>query len=90
MRVSPRNYQPPINKLRAGKKGEIVIEVLMHLNPEMVRGISLTPTLGLSRDSFVTDTEQPICVPVGRQILVRAFNVFGETIDNGDALKDVD
>ncbi len=78
------------NKLRAGKKGEIVIEVLLHLNPEIVRGIALTSTRGLSRGSCVTDTEQPICVPVGRQLLGRAFNVFGETIDNGEALKDVE
>ncbi len=62
----------------------------MHLNPETVRGIALTPTRGLSRGSFVIDTEQPICVPVGLQLLGRAFNVFGETIDNGDALKDVE
>jgi F-type H+-transporting ATPase subunit beta len=77
------------SELRAGEKGEIIVEVLTHLNSEAIRGIALTPTKGLSRGSVMIDTGHPLRVPVGRQLLGRMFNVFGETIDGGEALKDV-
>jgi F-type H+-transporting ATPase subunit beta len=63
------------------KAGEAMIEVLIHLNPEMVRGVALTPTQGLARGSLVIDTGRPIMVPVGEKLLGRVFNVFGLPID---------
>lgn len=60
----------------------VVIEVLTHLDAEVVRGIALTPTQGLARGSKVTDSGQTLMVPVGKQVLGRVFNVFGSTIDN--------
>ncbi|MGD2245253.1 MAG: F0F1 ATP synthase subunit beta [Candidatus Aminicenantes bacterium] len=69
------------NRLNTGKNGETVIEVLSHLNSDLVRGIALTPTQGLSRGDTVTDTDFPIKVPVGKQLLGRVFNVFGKPID---------
>ena len=74
---------PAINNLlRAGKDGNIVIEVINHQNSQVVRGIALTPTRGLALASRVTDSGHPIKVPVGERLLGRVFNVFGETIDN--------
>ncbi|MCX6678001.1 MAG: F0F1 ATP synthase subunit beta [Methanothrix sp.] len=64
------------------KAGEAMIEVLIHLNPEMVRGVALTPTQGLARGSPVIDTGRPIMVPVGEKLLGRVFNVFGLPIDH--------
>lgn len=69
------------NVLRTGEKGTIVIEVVSHLDAHTVRGIALTPTRGLSRGSLVTDTRETLKVPVGRRVLGRVFDVFGETID---------
>ena len=69
------------NELRAGEDGNVVIEVVSHLNSETVRGIALTPTRGLVRGSTVIDKGHPLMVPVGKQLLGRMFNVFGETID---------
>ncbi len=71
------------NELQAGDHGEIVIEVLTHLDSETVRGIALTSTQGLSRGSSVIDKGVPLKVPVGTELLGRVFNVFGETIDRG-------
>jgi len=68
--------------LRAGDDDKVRIEVAAHLDANVVRGIALTPTQGLSRGSTVLDTEQPFCVPVGKILLGRVFNVFGENIDN--------
>ncbi len=74
------------NELRAGDDAEIVIEVVNHLDAQTVRGIALTPTEGLARGSAVTDRGGPLRVPVGTHLLGRAFNVFGETIDRGEAI----
>jgi F-type H+-transporting ATPase subunit beta len=72
--------------LRAGEEGQIIIEVLAHLDEQMVRGIALTSTQGLAEGSKVLDTGNPLKVPVGQRLLGRVFNVFGETIDRKEAI----
>ena len=76
--------------LRAGDKGRVVIEVLVQRDAHCVRGIALTPTQGLARGMAVEDTRGPLKAPVGKGILSRMFNVFGDTIDRGVALSDVE
>lgn len=73
--------------LRAGDDGGIVIEVLTHLDSKTIRGIALTSTQGLAHGSTVIDTGHPLRVPVGKRLLGRMFNVFGETIDKKEAIK---
>lgn len=73
---------PPITTLlRAGKSGEIAIEIMAQLDRHRVRGIALTPTQGLARGMPVEDTGSPLMAPVGREILSRMFDVFGRSID---------
>lgn len=82
---------PPLRTLlKAGKKGEILIEILSHLDPHGVRGISLTSTEGLARGDFVESTGVPLMAPVGRAILSRMLNVFGQTIDRGQEITGVE
>lgn len=76
--------------LQAGDNGEVVIEVALHLDARRVRGVALTPTQGLSRGAVVTNRGEPLRVPVGPEILGRAFNVFGEPIDRGESLPDAE
>lgn len=76
--------------LEAGEDGKIAIEVQTHLNAEVVRGVALTPTQGLALGSVVRDTGQPLRVPVGRSLLGRMFNVFGEPIDRKGDLKETE
>jgi len=81
---------PPIySLLRAGKDGQIAIEVLSQIDAKQVRGIALTPTQGLSRGMGVTDTGGPLKAPVGKEILSRMFDVFGNTIDRETELSGV-
>ena len=69
---------PPIySLLRAGEKNRIVIEVLAQLDAHRVRGIALTPTQGLARGMAVEDSGGPLQAPVGKGILARMFDVFG-------------
>lgn len=69
------------------KAGQTMIEVLVHLSPETVRGIALTSAQGLARGTLIIDTGQPIMVPVGEKLLGRAFNVFGSPIDHKDQVE---
>ncbi|MGB4653073.1 F0F1 ATP synthase subunit beta [Methanothrix sp.] len=62
------------------------IEVLLHLDLDLVRGIALTPTGGLARGAKAIDTGRPIMVPVGDKLLGRVFNVFGKPIDHGEKI----
>ena len=43
------------NQLSAGDGGRVVLEVVAHLNSQVVRGIALTPTQGLARDYAVLE-----------------------------------
>ena len=77
------------NALMTGDANDVIIEVANHLDEVTVRGIALTPTEGLARGTEVVDTGRHLHVPVGRQLLGRAFNVFGQSIDGGEELGDV-
>lgn len=82
---------PPLRSvLRAGEDGSIVIEVIDHLDAHQLRGIALTPTAGLARGDRVTGSNVPLQVPVGEELKGRMFNVFGETIDQKQPLKDLE
>lgn len=76
------SHLPALN--HALKTGKIVIEVVAHQSPTSVRAIALTSTQGLSRGAVVIDTGLPLRVPVGKRLLGRMLNVFGEAIDGGE------
>jgi F-type H+/Na+-transporting ATPase subunit beta len=78
------------NRLEAGPDGASVLEVASHVDARTVRTIALTPTRGLARGDEVRDTGRTIEVPVGRALLGRMLNVFGDAIDDGPALDDVE
>jgi F-type H+/Na+-transporting ATPase subunit beta len=60
---------------------EIVLEVQQHLQDKQVRTVAMTSTDGLRRGQEVHDTNSPISVPVGNEVLGRLFDVLGNTID---------
>ena len=62
-----------------GKK--LILEVQQHLGECVVRCIALDSTDGLTRDLEVINTNEPIKVPVGPELLGRIINVLGEPID---------
>jgi F-type H+-transporting ATPase subunit beta len=74
-------HLPPIYSLLHAEDGKIAIEVLTQLDAHRVRGIALTPTQGLARGMAVEDTGGPLKAPVGKGILSRMFDVFGNAID---------
>ena len=65
-----------------------IMEVAQHLGNDEVRCLMLAASEGLCKDMEVTATGSGIKVPDGEQTLGRLFNVLGETIDNGEEIKE--
>src|SRR5271157_259770 len=77
------SYLPPIlNALETTNNGNrLVLEVAQHLGENTVRCIAMDTSEGLVRGQEVTDTGEPISVPVGEGTLGRIMNVIGEPVD---------
>ncbi len=82
----PKRLPDIHTQLQAGKDGKIAIEVVSHLNAQVVRGVALVPTAGITRGEIVIDTQHPLQVPVGDRLLGRMLNLFGEVIDEKEAI----
>ncbi len=76
--------------LRAGSDKQTLIEVLTQRDAQHVTGIALTSTQGLARGMLVEDSGGPLKIPVGPGVLSRMFDVFGNAIDGGAELSDVE
>jgi F-type H+-transporting ATPase subunit beta len=59
----------------------LVLEVELQLGENTVRTIAMDTTDGLVRGAPVTDTGEPIMMPVGPETLGRIMNVIGEPVD---------
>ena len=81
---------PPIyNALEVeGTDPRLVLEVQQHLGESRVRCVAMDSTDGLVRGTAVVDTEGPITVPVGENVLGRLFNVIGDPIDGKGPVPD--
>ena len=62
----------------AGSKKTLTLEVAQHLGDNLVRAISMQPTDGMVRGSEVSDSGNPISVPVGDVTKGHVFNALGE------------
>jgi F-type H+-transporting ATPase subunit beta len=67
--------------------GRLVLEVAQHLGENSVRTIAMDSTEGLTRGQEVTDTGQPIAVPVGDETLGRIMNVIGDPVDEAGPIQ---
>jgi F-type H+/Na+-transporting ATPase subunit beta len=70
-----------------GGGGPLILEVLQHLGDDRVRAVAMDSTDGIPRGIDVSDTGQPISVPVGDVTLGRLWNVIGDPIDRQKAPK---
>ena len=65
----------------------LVLEVAQHLGENAVRTIAMDSSEGLTRGQEVTDTGEPISMPVGDETLGRIMNVIGEPVDEAGPVK---
>ena len=63
------------------RKDNLVVEVAQHIGENTVRCIAMDGTDGLVRGMEVTDTGNPITMPVGPEVLGRILNVIGDPVD---------
>ena len=77
-----------LNALETSNNGNrLVLEVAQHLGENSVRCIAMDVSEGLTRGQSVTDTGQPIMVPVGEGTLGRIMNVIGEPVDEAGPIQ---
>src|SRR5947208_1318048 len=74
-------------KTDANPEGRLVLEVAQHLGESTVRTVAMDTSEGLVRGQAVTDTGQPIAVPVGDECLGRIINVVGDPVDEAGPVK---
>lgn len=68
-------------KIKVDDQQEMTAEVAQHIGDDIVRCIAMSSTDGLVRGMECVDTQAPIQVPVGDEVLGRMFNVLGQPID---------
>ena len=77
----PKENLPKVyDALRVDEK-DLVLEVQQQLGDGVVRTIAMGASEGLQRGVSVTNTGQPISVPVGEGTLGRIMNILGHPID---------
>jgi F-type H+/Na+-transporting ATPase subunit beta len=75
--------------LKTGAKGQVTIEVLAQIDSQHVRGIALNSTQGLARGMSAEDSGDTLEIPVGKAVLSRMLDVFGNPIDRKGELSEV-
>src|SRR5262245_19841315 len=87
--VQFESHLPPILNALETKNGSnrLVLEVAQHLGESTVRTVAMDITEGLVRGQEVTDTGEPITVPVGDETLGRIINVVGDAVDEAGPVK---
>ncbi len=70
-----------------GPAGDVILEVVKHLDQTKVKAISLQSTDGLQRGAEVVDTEDQILVPVGPEVLGHIFDVCGNLLEGKATFK---
>jgi F-type H+-transporting ATPase subunit beta len=84
----PDHLPEILNALETDNQGRrLVLEVAQHLGESTVRTVAMDSSEGLVRGQAVTDTGQPIAVPVGDETLGRIMNVVGEAVDEAGPIK---
>ncbi|MGA9281015.1 MAG: F0F1 ATP synthase subunit beta [Pseudolabrys sp.] len=77
-----------LNALETTNGGKrLVLEVAQHLGESTVRTVAMDSSEGLVRGQDVSDTGEPIEVPVGDETLGRIINVIGEPVDEAGPVK---
>jgi F-type H+-transporting ATPase subunit beta len=81
------NLPSILNALETKNQGHrLILEVAQHLGESTVRAVAMDTSEGLVRGQEVTDTGQPIAVPVGDGTLGRIMNVVGDAVDEAGAI----
>ncbi len=80
-------YRPPLRELLTVRdNSKIHLEAYAYDDPETLYCLLLSDVDVIERDLEVVSTGQPITVPVGRPVLGRVIDLYGEAIDGAEPL----
>jgi len=82
----PRHIVPKIYDALRVEDAKLTLEVQQQLGDGIVRTIAMGTTDGLRRGLDVSNTNNPITVPVGQGTLGRIIDVLGEPVDEQGAI----
>ena len=77
----PREDVPSVYDALVVPSNDLTLEVQQQLGDGVVRTIAMGSSEGVSRGLEVTNTNEPIMVPVGEETLGRIMDVLGNPID---------
>jgi F-type H+-transporting ATPase subunit beta len=77
----PRNAMPKVYDALLVDDNNLTLEVQQQLGDGVVRTIAMGTTDGMGREISVTNTGEPISMPVGQQTLGRIMDVLGNPVD---------
>ena len=78
----PSDQIPKVYDALVIDEADTTLEVQQQLGDGVVRTIAMGSSEGLKRGMSVTNTGNPISVPVGEKTLGRIMDVLGKPIDN--------
>jgi F-type H+/Na+-transporting ATPase subunit beta len=79
----PRDKLPKVYDALIVDDNGLTLEVQQQIGDGVVRTIAMGSTDGMRRELSVTNTGQPITVPVGKKTLGRIMDVLGQPVDEG-------
>jgi F-type H+-transporting ATPase subunit beta len=77
----PRDAMPKVYDALNVEESDLTLEVQQQLGDGVVRSIAMGSTDGIKRESTVTNSGEPISVPVGEKTLGRIMDVLGNPVD---------
>ena len=84
----PREAMPKVYDALLVEEGSLTLEVQQQLGDGIVRTIAMGSTDGMRRELSVTNTGQPIAMPVGKKTLGRIMDVLGRPVDEKGPLNE--
>ena len=79
-----------VDRTVGGETDMITAEVSQHVGHSLIKAICMKATDGLVRGAKVTNTGQPITVPVGPSTLGHVYNVLGDPVDGSSIPADTE
>ena len=81
-------YRPRLQELLVAQEDASVrLEAYAYREDRMLYCLLLSPVSSLQRMSTILATGRQISVPVGKELLGRAFNLYGEAMDGGGPIQ---
>jgi F-type H+/Na+-transporting ATPase subunit beta len=86
----PRDAMPKVYDALKVDDNDLTLEVQQQLGDGIVRTIAMGTTDGMRREMPVTNTGEPIMMPVGQKTLGRIMDVLGKPVDEKGPINEED